>query len=206
VSGPRIGAELRLLAREPDSVEAFGTLGELGLDAAIEPGLRLAEPELARRALALLPADGRPALVALAVAARGVEKPQELLDRLGFEAGDRDAIAAAARDADGLADRLRAARLPSEIAAAVANAGIEQVALAGALGASEAAGQWLGRLRHVRLEIDGRDLLEAGVPEGPEIGRGLRAALDAKLDGRVTGRSQELDTAVGAARDARGGA
>ena len=38
----------------------------------------------------------------------------------------------------------------------------------------------------------GEDLLDAGVPEGPAVGRGLRAALDAKLDGEVDGRDEEL--------------
>ena len=36
-----------------------------------------------------------------------------------------------------------------------------------------------------RLEISGDDLLAAGVPEGPAVGRGLAAALRAKLDGEV---------------------
>ena len=46
------------------------------------------------------------------------------------------------------------------------------------------------------LEIDGYDLVEAGVPEGPEIGRGLNAALAAKLDGEPHGREQELRVAL----------
>jgi tRNA nucleotidyltransferase (CCA-adding enzyme) len=54
----------------------------------------------------------------------------------------------------------------------------------------------------VRLEIDGRDLLAAGVGEGPAIGRALRAALAAKLDGRVSGRDAELAEALDAAQGA----
>jgi tRNA nucleotidyltransferase (CCA-adding enzyme) len=48
----------------------------------------------------------------------------------------------------------------------------------------------------VRLEIDGRDLLAAGVPEGPEIGARLARALDRKLDGEASGREQELAAAL----------
>ncbi|MDQ6806854.1 MAG: hypothetical protein M3065_18270, partial [Actinomycetota bacterium] len=70
------------------------------------------------------------------------------------------------------------------------------VALAGALGPVERARKWLESLRHVRLEIDGDDLIAAGVPEGPEVGQGLRAALAAKLDGRVGGRESELGEAL----------
>ena len=75
----------------------------------------------------------------------------------------------------------------------MAGAAPELVAIAGALGPAEQAREWLERLRHVRLEIDGRDLLAAGVPEGPAIGAGLRAALAAKLDGapqRARGRTR----------------
>jgi hypothetical protein len=73
------------------------------------------------------------------------------------------------------------------------------VALAGALGPHEQARRWLEQLRQVRLEIDGADLLAAGVRQGPGIGRGLRAALAGKLDGEISGREQELAAAVRAA-------
>jgi hypothetical protein len=37
------------------------------------------------------------------------------------------------------------------------------------------------------------------VPEGPTIGRGLRAALRAKLDEGISGREAELEAALSAA-------
>ena len=52
----------------------------------------------------------------------------------------------------------------------------------------------------MRLEIDGDDLMAAGVPQGPAIGRGLGAALAAKLDGQVSGREAELAEALRGAR------
>ena len=200
VSGPRIGAELRLAAREDDPLAVLRTLGELELDRAIDPRFGLEDAELARRALALLPDDGRADRLALALAARSIPADElgALLDRLGFEAADRDAIVAAATRADALAEALAAAERSSEIARAAFGAGPELVALAGALGPAQAAHEWLDRLRHVRLEIDGRDLLAAGVPEGPAVGRGLAAALAAKLDGRAQGREQELAAALAA--------
>jgi tRNA nucleotidyltransferase (CCA-adding enzyme) len=202
VSGPRIGTELRLLACEPDPIAALTALRELGIDRAIHPRFGLREEKLARTAIELLPEDGRADRLALAAAARQVP-PEELvalLDSLAFEASDRDAICSAASDAERLAGDLRAARRPSEIARAVGASGPETVALAGALGPEAAAREWLERLRTVRLEIDGRDLLAAGVPEGPAIGQGLAAALEAKLDRAVSGREQELAAALRAAR------
>jgi tRNA nucleotidyltransferase (CCA-adding enzyme) len=205
VSGARLGTELQLLAREPDPVAALVALRELGLDEALAPRFGLTDAELARRALELLPADGSAGALALAVAAIHTPAPElmTMLDRLAFEAGERDTIVAAASGAASLATSLETATRPSEIAAAAAGAGVEQVALAGALGPAQPARQWLGELRLVTLEINGRDLLAAGVESGPAVGIGLRAALAAKLDGRAEGRQEELAEAVRAARAGR---
>ena len=203
VSGPRIGAELRLLAREQDPVPALRALGELELDRAIDPRFGLRDEQLARRALALLPEDGHPDRLALALAAYELPPGElrDLLDSLGFEAADRDAIVAAASTADAVAEALAAAERPSEIARAAFGASPELVALAGALGPAGAAREWLRRLRQMKLEIDGRDLLAAGVPEGPAVGAGLAAALAAKLDGSAQGRDEELEAALRGADD-----
>jgi len=204
VSGPRAGAELRLLAREDDPVRALQALSDLGLDHALHPAFKLDDEVLARRALALLPTDGRRDRLALSVAARDVPAAElpGLLDSLAFEAEDRDAIVATATRANSVARALAAAEKPSAIAAAAAGAPLELVALAGALGPEDQAREWIERLRHIRLAIDGRDLIAAGVPEGPAIGRALRAALAAKLDGRVGDRDHELAEALDAAAGA----
>lgn len=207
VTGARVGTELRLLAAEADPVGGFRALAELGADGAIATGFGIRTPEaadLANRALSLLPVDGDPGAVVLAVAARGVDlgRLRALLDGLAFPAGQRDAILAAVGHAPGLAQALSAAERPSQIAAAVGGLPVEAVALAGALGAEPAARRWLDTLRHVRLDIDGQDLLDAGIPRGPRVGAGLAAALAAKLDGQASGHDAEL---VEALRSAEGG-
>ncbi|MGI8715074.1 MAG: hypothetical protein ACR2NR_18200 [Solirubrobacteraceae bacterium] len=198
VSGARLGAELRLTAGEPDPVAALWQLRTLTLDSALIPGFGLRDPALASRALALLPPDGNRAALVLATAARDVA-PSVLERRLGelaFEAGQRDVILVAARRAPILAQELDRAREPSAIAAAAAGAPVELVALTGALGPEEAARRWLQQLRDVGLEIGGDDLVAAGIRPGPSVGAGLRAALAAKLDGRVQGRDAELSEAL----------
>lgn len=204
VSGPRIGAELRLLAKEPDPVAALRCAGDLGLASAIHPRFGITDPALARRALDLLPDDARRDRLAIALAASGIPGDElvELLDGLAFAAADRDAIVAAATRAPGLAASLSEARMPSEIARVASGAEPELMALAGALGPERQAKKWLNDLSRVRLEIDGDDLLAAGVPQGPQIGRGLRAALGARLDGRVSDRDGELREALQAVRSA----
>ncbi len=206
VTGARLGAELRLLAREPDPIAAFGALHVLGLDVPL--GLDASGPTLddAKRALALLPAGERAdrLVLAAALAARagrdGHAGFRAQLDAWGFEAADREAILATATRAAEVADGLGTAATPSEIAAAARHAPPELIALAGARGPAQAAREWLERLRHVRLEITGDDLLAAGVPRGAAIGRGLRVALREKLDHHLTGRDDELRAAVRAAR------
>ncbi|HZU61346.1 MAG TPA: hypothetical protein VE983_10290, partial [Solirubrobacteraceae bacterium] len=207
VSGPRIGSELRLLSREPDPVNALLGLHELGLEPAIHPrfGLVRDDPtsalELGRQALALLPPGARADRLVLGLAARDIpdRELRQLLDRLAFEADDREAIVATARQAPQIAAALGQASRPSAIAELAREVPLEVVALAGALGAQAPARAWLEQLRHVSLDIDGGDLIGAGVPEGPAVGRGLRAALSAKLDGQVQGREAELATALEAA-------
>ncbi len=203
ISGARAGNELRTIARERAPIAALCALRELGLDEAIAPGFGIADRELARRAFELLPEDGRPAVLALALAARPLSAGnlRELLDELAFESEERDGILAAATRAGPLAGALRHATRPSEIAAAVAGGSVELVALAGALGPAAAAREWLRTLRHVALSIDGADLLAAGVAQGPAVGSGLRAALAAALDGRAPDRERQLQEALRAARD-----
>ena len=53
------------------------------------------------------------------------------------------------------------------------------------------------RWRHVRLAINGSDLLDAGVPEGPEVGERLARTLVRRLDGELgLGREAELAEAL----------
>jgi tRNA nucleotidyltransferase (CCA-adding enzyme) len=143
-------------------------------------------------ALDLLPDDGRADLLTLAACTAGMDARALLawLDDMGFVAGERDLVAAASRFSTG--EPLRAARTNAEIARAARGAPAEAVALAG----GENARRWLTELRDVRLEINGDDLLAAGVPEGPEIGARLQHTLDRKLDGELAGREQELAAAL----------
>jgi tRNA nucleotidyltransferase (CCA-adding enzyme) len=201
VSGPRVGAELRLLAGEPDPLAALEHMRPLGLDLAVNPRFGLDDRELAGRALALLPADGRRSTLAVALASLGVPPRElgDLLDTLAFDAAERDTILAVVQRAGELAAALQRAELPSEIADAVAGASPELVAIAGALGPADAARRWFDSIRHVALEIGGRDLIEAGIAPGPAIGQGLRAALAAKRDGRAPEREAQLAEALRAA-------
>jgi tRNA nucleotidyltransferase (CCA-adding enzyme) len=205
VSGARIGAELRLALAEDDALAALAAMDDLGVLHALHPRLRF-EPPVARAALALLPEDGRPDLALLAslllpLALRtGADQRAEivaLLDRWDFPAADRDRVAAATVAVPRLIEELPAAERPSLLRTVAAGVPLEGVALTGALGCEEPARRWLEQTRHVHLQITGEDLLTAGIPEGPEIGRRLEAALKLRLDGELAdGRDAELTASL----------
>jgi tRNA nucleotidyltransferase (CCA-adding enzyme) len=215
VSGARIGAELRLALAEPDPVAALAAFAEL-------PGLPLdVDRDLIGRALELLSAAGegrrggaggggrgteaaaggdgagRPELLMLGAASRRRGEPG-WLGGLELTAAERDVVLATWR-AEALAVGLRGAATASELRSVLAGEPVEAVALAGALGPADAAFDWLARLRHVSLEIDGDDLVAAGVAPGPELGRRLERTLARKLDGLLAGgREDELASALAA--------
>jgi tRNA nucleotidyltransferase (CCA-adding enzyme) len=205
VSGARVGAELRLALTEADAVAALAAMDELGLLGALHPRLRLDGPIVAG-ALALLPEDGRRdlllvAALALPLVLRACEDPdvelRALLTRWEFPAGDRDRVIDAARAVVRLLPDLGTADSRSRLSALVGSTSVEGVALAGAHGNAEKARSWLEDIRHVRLQIDGSDLLAAGIPEGPEIGRRLQTVLRLRLDGDLpAGREAELGAAL----------
>jgi tRNA nucleotidyltransferase (CCA-adding enzyme) len=205
VSGARIGAELRLALAEEDAVAALAAMDDLGLLFALHPRLRLDKPIVAG-ALALLPEDGRRDLLLMAALAlplvlRAGDDPDvelsALLNKWEFSAGDRDRVVGAALAAVRLLHDLGTTERPSQLRAIVGHAPPEGVALAGAQGDVDAARRWLEDVRHVRLEIDGSDLIAAGVPEGPEVGQRLESVLKLRLDGELPNdREAELAAAL----------
>ncbi len=200
VSGARVGAELSLAAAEGS--KPFVALARLDVLAAL--GLPSPYDEaLLENALALLPDDGSRTVLALAVSLRGLQGERasaaRQIDAWGIPAGVRDPALAGAFDADALAARIAGAERPSRLRALLAERPLEEIALAGAIApdARANAERWLRELRHVRLQITGEDLLAAGVPQGPEIGRRLARALTRRLDGALAeGPEPELDAAL----------
>lgn len=173
VSADRREAELLRLADEPTASAGFALLGEWGLLEPADGGI-----ELAAAVSELLAAppwrDFAPRAPAVLAAALG--GPEAARELVAFEP---------ARPSQGV--DLASGRDPVELV------------LARARGAAWLDG-YIGEWRTVELEIDGADLIAAGISEGPAVGRGLAAAKRRKLDGEVAGREQELAAALAAAR------
>jgi tRNA nucleotidyltransferase (CCA-adding enzyme) len=205
LTGPRIGHELEMIDGEEDPVAAWSGLRELGLDEAVEPGFGMRDPALTRRALSLLPSDGRrdPILLAVALAGVAPDSRPALLDRLGVASRTRDDALFLADRAVEVSGLLNRAGSPALLAAVIGDrAAVELAALAGAMGAEAPARNWLEHLRHLRLQIGGDDLLAAGISPGPAIGAGLTAAREALLEGRADSPGEQLSEALRAARAA----
>jgi tRNA nucleotidyltransferase (CCA-adding enzyme) len=174
VSSDRIDAELDRLAAEPEPGRALGLLAGWGL-------------------VAVAPAE----IDAFATAARLTADPRWRgsadLGRLLVETLRGDL---GSRAADLAVQTPESASAAVELARGCSG---EQLLLARAFGA-----EWLDRYvdewHRVRLEISGEDLLAAGIAQGPAVGRGLAAALRAKLDDRASSREDELRIALEEAR------
>lgn len=172
ISRDRVEAELNLIAEEDNALEAFRLARLWGLVEFDEERLELAEAglELIEQEPWRGEAD-RSTLVLTAIFGE-----IENVDRLLVEPASPSEGNRRCRQADPL-----------------------DVILARARGATWL-DRWQREWRWVELDITGADLLAAGVPEGPGVGVGLDAALDAKLDRGVSGAEPEMAVALGAAR------
>ncbi|HEX6601647.1 MAG TPA: hypothetical protein VF030_03310 [Solirubrobacterales bacterium] len=173
VSADRRRAELERLASEPTGRVAFGLLAGWGLIDLRQDGLELVA---AVEDLLKEPhwAELVPRAQALVAAALGPEGAEQVLASMWPPKPGEGVEVAERRD-------------PVELI------------LARAMGAS-----WLDHYltawSKVELEIDGGDLIKAGIPEGPAIGRGLREARRQRLEGQIINREHELAVAVEAAQ------
>jgi tRNA nucleotidyltransferase (CCA-adding enzyme) len=190
---------LLLLLAEDNAPTAVERLVDLELAKAFDPAL---EPDVELVANAMLGSIEVGADRVLAGLAALVQPAwaelTEWLDSLGLTREQSDRVLRAARDAGALAEGLGAVELsPSAIHALLHDEPPEALALALALGVSpEPVLDWSSRLRFVRLDITGDDLIAAGVEPGPALGRALAETLRAKLDGEVSGRDDELRYAL----------
>ena len=208
ISGARLRDELLDLLREPTGLPALRRRRGLGLDRALFPWLAgpaaraliLRQASAAHQAADATGADR--ALSALAaIVASDPEGGEAWLDRLALPAGERERVLLASRAAPLLARRLHGELRPSEVHGLLAAVPAEAPALALALGAShEVVGRYLAEIASTRLAVTGRDLIAAGVAEGPAIGHALAETLRRKLDGEVDGRESELRLALELAR------
>jgi len=214
VSGPRLFRELELILCEPEPWPAVVRLDQLGLLKRIHPSLdadeRLGQAFLeAGRAISwyeLLFADPPCQtwqVYLLCLTARlGDEVLPAFLQRLGLPPRLRQLLSVERVEARDVSARLhrslrRSGRTrPSEASRLLRPFSTEMLLFMLALSGSEAfrrcLTQYVTQWRNETVSLDGDDLQELGLPPGPQYREILQAVLDARLDGKVASRREEL--------------
>ena len=209
LASTRVRDELLDLLAERGAVAALRRMAELGVDRALHPQADAAtgavHAEAAEKELRG-PLTGAPRpLVRLACLCAGMTERdlREWLDHIKLPRAERDVVVAAVALAPVIAARLSTAEEPSlsELHAQLGDQPLEVLVMAIVLAweppvVAARVHTYLDKARGVRLEITGDDLRRAGVPESPRIGAALKETLALKLDGAVSGRDQELATAL----------
>jgi tRNA nucleotidyltransferase (CCA-adding enzyme) len=206
VSGDRLRRELALIFSEPNRGRAVRDLARLGLAAAVHPSLgadaaAIRRLSAAERLAAKVGLEPTWLVYLLAWMGESSETAaREIAARLNLPARAAAAVrgwpqtwgklAEAARDAASL--RLAAVEKLSDDEALAAAATLPAASGRNLLDARRAA-------TDLRLRIRGRDLLAAGVPPGPAIGRALSATLVARRDGAIS-PDEELSFALKSVR------
>lgn len=196
IGGERLRREIELVLREPVAAGVLTACESAGVLRATHAGLRWDE----RRASALVapPVPSLPQLpygFALLAAGATPAVAASVIGRLRLKRDEAAAVEAVAALAtagtvlrrpdvrpSGAVTLLE--RYPAAAVAAFTSTTDQRIA-------GDLALRYLEEWRHVRPALGGRDLLEFGVPEGPQVQRGLQLLRAARLDGRVDDREGE---------------
>ncbi len=188
----RVADELARLAREPTAAGALALLGSLGVPWLSGPGGGGLGERFADVADALA-RPGAPDLPSWPLRL-GVAIDPEALAGAALPGWAR-ALGAEMRAGAALAPRLGPPASPSQVDRLLR--ATPPAAAAGALAAGAVAvARWWERDRDREPSVRGADLVRAGVPPGPAIGRALAEVRAAVLDGRVGGPHDQLALAL----------
>lgn len=206
VSAGRIRDELLDLLAERSAVVGVESMHALGLDRALHVKFDADEYVVARATNEQV--DGlRQELLLLALCSRAMDGPtlEQWLDNLKLPRRDADIVGEAVTRGNALLAELAAADSNADVDALLRPLHAETIVFAMALPggdreAAELARNWLHERSGGKLEISGADLRDAGVGEGPVIGRALAETLEATLNGVVEGREAQLSFALAHAR------
>ena len=136
--------------------------------------------------------------IGLAALAREMppDEAYDWLDRLTLRRRDAERIVGAVTVAPRIVERLRSEPLTAAQVVALADPfAPDAPLLALAIEDRPELREYFDRLRDVRLEIGGGDLIALGLPESPQIGEILGEIRRRKLNGELDGREAELAAA-----------
>ena len=191
ISGHRLRRELDLIFREERPGAVLVRAAELGVLAAISPSLP--DASTLQERLPHLDTTAQP-IHYLSVLAYSLEPGQldSFVRRLSMTAswtGLVRGIAPARQAATALTDDSS----PAAVCRLLRPLNTNAVEVVAALARSHPLQRYLQEWRHVRPRLTGRDLIQLGVPQGPQVGSLLELLRDARLDGRASTRQDEVE-------------
>jgi tRNA nucleotidyltransferase (CCA-adding enzyme) len=204
ISGDRLRRELLLLFSEKNRAAAVREMVSLGISRTIHPRLRF-DAAVGRRlrvAEALAGAESAGATGLVYLLSWMGEIPSAAASVIASRLNLPRASARAVREWPDFERRVsRAVAKAEDLSTVVEGRNDDSVLAAGAIAPAAARRRILAaaRTHGESLGIAGRDLVAAGIPAGPAIGRALAATLTARRRGEI-GREDELAFALEAAR------
>lgn len=203
LGGNRIREELSCILESPERIKALDLLGDLGgklryLDSELEYGLPVRS--VLRRAERLLEHYHvhEPWVVHMGLLLSGLpeERLNAALDRLHLSNDHKTTIKRGLKIPSALMESGGELKR-SEIYAMLNGMNDASLAIAASLAAPGSPTRrmiklYLDQLAGVSVHLTGNDLIKMGFDEGPEIGKSLRYLLNARLDGLVTTKEEEL--------------
>ena len=203
ISGDRIRHELELVLKEEYPEKVLHRADELGVLVRLHPSLKvdswLAEKfEQARRLNSPDLPLGR-LYLALLTYRLNVEENEQLISYLRLPKSVaqtlRDAIDLKIRNESLAEPELPSSRIYSLLHSYSTSAVIASSLASDSLVARQRINLFLGKLRYIKPALSGEDLKKMGVTPGPSIKETLCLLLEARMDGKVTTRRDEVDLA-----------
>jgi tRNA nucleotidyltransferase (CCA-adding enzyme) len=192
LSGARVREELAAILGEERAPAILRRLRQLGVDEALDPGLRFPEDGMLLERLRHLSAQYQPA-TAWELGFLAIAPPAGWLDELKVSRPAVTRIESAVREAPLLRSRLRPLDLgPADVVEAVEGTGPDTPLLALAQEDLPALHDYFLRLRDVHIELTGDDLAALGLGESPRVGEVLAELRRRKLNGELDSRAAEI--------------
>ena len=195
ISGDRLRNELYRMLGEPDPAACLRLAGELGLLRAMHSAL--ADHNAIAGNAAKASVAGSEAAMAAAIAwGLSPEEAKSLASRLRLRAADAAVMEDVARFTELRLTLAREGLRPSEAVRLLDGQSAEALQVAAALADNAPVGRlvrtYLEEWRYAQPLLTGDDLRRLGVAPSPRLGEMLRGLRDARLDGEVSTREDEV--------------
>ena len=197
LGGARLRNEFELMLGEPKRVEILREAEDLGLLAAISPGLRFGS-----RSLEVMESGASTRfedLLALSTFGLTQDEAEQVAKRFDGPETWTKTIRGNPELADLVAVLDRSDIRRSEVAEILVSVSLQSIrayiAAGPLLPRRDRMIEYIDKIRFERPEITGDDLIAAGIGEGPVVGQLIDIVRRARLDGQVKTKQEELDLA-----------